>query len=74
MKKCEQFNFVVEKVRTHTQKSPWSCSAIYVNKQVEIERGVTRLVSNYKPLNQSLSWICYLIPNKKDLLNRLNDA
>ena len=33
-----------------------------------------RLVINYKPLNQSLQWIRYPIPNKKDLLNRLNFA
>ena len=25
-------------------KSPWSCAAFYVNKQVELERGVPRLV------------------------------
>jgi len=55
-------------------KSPWSCSAFYVNKQSEIERGIPRLVINYKPLNQALSWILYPIPNKKDLLNRLNGA
>ncbi|KAK2410522.1 hypothetical protein QL285_045883 [Trifolium repens] len=55
-------------------KSPWSCSAFYVNKQAEIERGVPSLVINYKPLNQALSWIRYPIPNKKDLLNRLYDA
>jgi len=54
-------------------KSTWSGSAFYVNKQAEIERGVPRLVINYKPLNQVLSWIRYLIPNKKDLLDRLNE-
>jgi len=32
------------------------------------------LVINYKPLNQALQWIRYPIPNKKDLLNRLNSA
>src|SRR5262249_57797131 len=29
-------------------KSPWSCSAFYVNKAAEIERGTPRLVINYK--------------------------
>ena len=51
--------------------SPWSCTAFYVNKQVEQERGVPRLVVNYKPLNDALKWIRYPIPNKKDLLDRL---
>ena len=55
-------------------KSPWSCAAFYVNKQAELERGTPRLVINYKPLNQALQWIRYPIPNKKDLLNRLNSA
>ena len=29
-------------------KFPWSCAAFYVNKQVELEQGVPRLVINYK--------------------------
>jgi hypothetical protein len=29
-------------------KSPWSCAAFYVRKIAEIERGVPRLVINYK--------------------------
>jgi hypothetical protein len=32
-------------------KSPWSCSAFYVQKNAELERGTPRLVINYKPLN-----------------------
>ena len=55
-------------------KSPWSCAAFYVNKQAELERGVPRLVINYKPLNKALQWIRYPIPNKKDLLDRLHEA
>ncbi|XP_068662948.1 uncharacterized protein [Aristolochia californica] len=31
--------------------SPWSCTAFYINKNAEKERGVPRLVVNYKPLN-----------------------
>ena len=34
--------------------SPLSCPAIYVNKNAELERGVPRLVINYKPLNKVL--------------------
>ena len=55
-------------------KSPWSCSAFYVNNAAEKERGVPRLVINYKPLNKVLQWIRYPIPNKKDLINRLYNA
>ena len=29
---------------------------------------------NYKPLNSVLEWIRYPIPNKRDLINRLNDS
>ena len=44
-------------------------------KAFEIERGVApRLVINYKPLNKSLQWIRYPLPNKKDLLARVQAA
>ena len=39
-----------------------------------MERGVPRLVINYKPLNKPLQWIRYHIPNEKDLLDRLHEA
>ena len=55
-------------------RSPWSCPAFYVQKNAEIERGVPRLVINYKPLNKVLEWIRYPIPNKKDLVNRLSNV
>ena len=55
-------------------KSPWSCPAFYVNKNAEFDRGVPRLVINYKPLNIVLEWIRYPIPNKKDLIKRLSQA
>ena len=62
-----------KKLITHS-KSPWSCAAFYVMNQAEKERGVPRLVINYKPLNKMLQWIRYPIPNKRDLLNRLFNA
>ncbi|RDX80013.1 hypothetical protein CR513_39485, partial [Mucuna pruriens] len=65
---------LLDKGLIRKSKSPWSCAAFYVNKQAELERGMPRLVINYKPLNQALKWIRYPIPNKKDLLNRLNSA
>ena len=43
-------------------------------KNANIERGVPRLVINYKPLNKVLEWVRYPIPNKRDLVNRLNKA
>ena len=55
-------------------KSPWSCLAFYVQKNAKIERGVPRLVINYKPLNKVLEWVRYPIPNKKDLVIRLSRA
>jgi hypothetical protein len=55
-------------------KSPWSCSAFYVQKNAELERGAPRLVINYKPLNKVLEWIRYPIPNKRDLINRLSKS
>ena len=62
-----------KKIVRHS-KSPWSCPAFYVQKSVELERGVPRLVINYKPLNKVLEWIRYPIPNKQDLINRLSDS
>ena len=55
-------------------RSPWSCPAFYVQKNAEIERGVPWLIINYKPLNKVLEWVRYPIPNKKDLVNRLDRA
>lgn len=49
-------------------KSPWSCSAFYVSNASELERGSPRLVINYKPLNTTLRWIRYPLPNKRDLI------
>jgi hypothetical protein len=53
----------------------WSFFIIYIYIYIyEIERGVPRLVINYKPLNDVLEWIRYPIPNRKDLVSRLSDA
>jgi hypothetical protein len=65
---------LLQKGLIRKSKSPWSCSAFYVQKNAELERGAPRLVINYKPLNEALKWIRYPIPNKKDLLSRLYDA
>jgi hypothetical protein len=65
---------LLQKCLIRKSKSSWSCSAFYVQKNAELERGAPRLVINYKPLNEALKWIRYPIPNKKDLLSRLYDA
>ncbi|BBN70444.1 hypothetical protein Prudu_1477S000200 [Prunus dulcis] len=43
-------------------------------KNAELERGSPRLVIIYKPLNTVLEWIRYPIPNKRDLIKRLDKA
>ena len=70
----KEINDLLSKGIISPSQSPWSCPAFYVNKQSEIERGVPRLVINYKALNKSLRWVKYPIPNKKDLLQRLYSA
>ena len=45
---------LLDKNLIRKSKSLWSCSAFYVNKNAKIERGVPRLVINYKPLNTAL--------------------
>ena len=54
--------------------SPWSCAVFYVPKPSEIERGIPRLVLNYKPLNKVLKWIRYPTLNKRDLIRCLYNA
>ncbi|KAL4199454.1 hypothetical protein AMTRI_Chr03g145040 [Amborella trichopoda] len=52
-----EINNLLHKQLIRPSTSPWSCSAFYVNKNAEQERGVPRLVINYKPLNKVLKWI-----------------
>lgn len=70
----KEIHDLLQKKLIRNSKSPWSCSAFYVQKNAEIERGTPRLVINYKPLNKVLEWIRYPIPNKNDLVHRLNEA
>ncbi|KAA0058433.1 Enzymatic polyprotein [Cucumis melo var. makuwa] len=69
-----EINDLLKKSLINPSKSPWSCAAFYVNNQAEKERGVPRLVINYKPLNKVLKWIRYPIPNRQDLLKRITTA
>ncbi|KAK9166792.1 hypothetical protein Scep_001983 [Stephania cephalantha] len=55
-------------------QSPWSCTAFYVENAHELERGVPRLVINYKPLNKVLKTIRYPLPNKNDLIKATTAA
>ena len=70
----KQIEDLLKKAIIRKFRSPWSCPAFYVQKNAEIERGVPRLAINYKPFNKVLEWVRYLIPNKKDLVNRLSKA
>lgn len=70
----KEIDNLLQKGLIQPSKSPWSCTAFYVNNAAEKERGVHRSVIDYKPLNKVLKWIRYPIPNKKDLLSRLYDA
>ena len=70
----KEINDLLTKGLIRKSSSPWSCSAFYVENVAELERGVPRLVINYKHFNKVLRWIRYPIPNKRDLLNRLNRA
>ena len=75
MKKCKkEINKWLKNNIISKSKSPWSYPTFYVNKNAELERGVPRLVINYKSLNKVLEWIRYPIPNKKDLIKRLSQA
>jgi hypothetical protein len=61
----KEIQTLLDKGLIRKSKSPWSCTSFYVNNAAEKERGVPRLVINYKPLNKVLKWIRYPIPNKK---------
>jgi hypothetical protein len=76
LKFCEKKEIVdlLAKGIIHKSKSPWSCATFYVMKNAELEREASKLVINYKPLNDVLEWIRYPIPNRKDLVSRLSDA
>ena len=69
-----EINDLLHKGLIRSSKSPWSCATFYANNQAENERGVPRLVINYKPLNKVLEWIRYPIPNKSDLMQRVSNA
>ena len=70
----KEIHDLLQKKLIRNSKSPWSCSAFYVQKNDEIERGTPRLVINYKPLKKVLEWIRYPIPIKNDLVHRLSEA
>lgn len=50
----KEIDSLLQKGLISPSQSPWSCTAFYVNKHSEQERGVPRLVINYKPLNKVL--------------------
>ena len=70
----KEINDLLDKKLIRPSHSPWSCATFYVQKASDIERGIPRLVINYKPLNKVLQWIRYPIPNKKDLIQMIYNA
>jgi hypothetical protein len=72
---CKQeIKNLLDKGLIRKSSSPWSCAAFYVENAAEKERGVPRLVINYKPLNKVLQWIRYPIPYKHDLIRRIQGS
>jgi hypothetical protein len=69
-----EINELLKKGLIRKSSSPWSCAAFYVENAVEKERGVPRLVINYKPLNKIFQWIRYPIPYKHDLIRRIQGS
>ncbi len=45
----QEIQTLLDKNLIRKSKSSWSCYAFYVNKNAELERGVPRLIINYKP-------------------------
>ncbi|XP_075095419.1 uncharacterized protein LOC142173695 [Nicotiana tabacum] len=53
----KEIDSLLQKGLIKPSKSPWSFTAFYVNNAAEKERGVPRLVINYKHLNKYLKWV-----------------
>ena len=50
----KEINDLLNKKLIRSNHSPWSYVAFYIQKASKIERGTSRLVINYKPLNKVL--------------------
>ena len=55
-------------------KSPHRSSVIIVNKHSKIVRGESRMIINYKRLNNNTQLDSYNIPNKKVLINKIQNS
>ena len=62
---------LLDKGLIEPSKSPWACRSFIVNKHSEIKRGKPTLVFNFKPLNKVLKPVCYPLPDKSSLLQRI---
>ena len=62
---------LLEKGLIEPSKSPWACRAFVFNKHSEIKRGKPKLVVNFKTLNKIIEPVCYPIPDKSSLLQRI---
>ncbi|KAM3383016.1 hypothetical protein P3S68_008591 [Capsicum galapagoense] len=59
---------LLQKGLIKSSKSPWLCTAFYINNAAEKELGMPRLVINYKPLNEVLKWIRHVLWQAETLL------
>ena len=75
LKICKkEIKTLLKKGLIRKSSSPWSCAAFYVENTTEKERRVPRLVINYKSLNKVLKWIRSPIPNKQDLIKKIQGS
>ena len=67
----KELQTLLDKKLIRPSKSPWSCAGFYVMNQAEKERGASRLVINYKPLNKVLQWIRISYPKQKGFIEKI---
>ena len=64
-----QINELMQMNLIRESKSPHSNHAFMVKKHIEIKRGKTRMMINYKELDKNTKFDGYYIQNKKILIN-----
>jgi hypothetical protein len=62
---------LLERKLIETSRSPWACTAFYVNKHNEQKRGKPRMVINYRALNEALLPIRFPLPSKELLFSKI---
>ena len=70
----EEIKTLLEKGLIRKSSSPYSCAVFYVENTAEKQRGVLKLVINYRLINKILQWIRSPIPNKQDLIKKIQGS